>query len=341
LVAGLLAVTAVAAVAKDSKAKVKGLGKAEVKWNAVTFRPELMDMLKPGLTWRMGKDGATRLKIEGMALVGQGCFLLPGEMTLNLRYWSDDNWELVVFEENRWNWGEDVTGLGILPTDVGKIPKPGKPAKALQLELKVVTKANPSRVARPVLTGPDEDDDTFTETSPDVTYAKEARAELEALPLVELHTRFGPHMALTTFDPVKTVALAGERVGAGDAEGPDQGKKRKKKKDARKGGKQKLRIHWALHGAVRARTDWVEKHEGELTVGLFDRGAPGGEPVVLVLTGGEMPFLWRVPRKGGESYDSWEGRRVPTQKVPEQVTADLKGTRLTIHLANVDYVFEL
>ena len=38
---------------------------------------------------------------------------------------------------------------------------------------------------------------------------------------------------------------------------------------------------------------------------------------------------------------SVEGKRVETKTVPERVTADLEGKRLTIHLAKVDYVFEL
>lgn len=342
VVAGLIALTGAAALAKGSKCKIKGLGAAEVKWNQVTYREELMRQLSPGLTWRLGKDGPTRLTIEGMALVSQGTMLLPGNMVLNLRYVSPDEWLLVAFDKRgaeAWKWDTESPGYGLIPTDVGKIPKPGKPAKQLALELRAVTKGTPSRVERAVTTGPTEDDEAFTETSPDLTYEAQARAELEKLPVVELHVRFGPHMALTSFDPVKTKLLKGERERT-----PSPGDAKPKGKTRVKAKPQKILLHWALHGAVRARTAFLEEHEGELTVGLLEKGGLGGKPEVLVLTGGEMPFLWRVPRAGsvdGGSGDSVEGTRVETKTVPEQVTADLEGNRLTIHLAKVDYVFEL
>ena len=115
--AAVLAVTAVA-IAGNSEVKVKKLGKAEVRWNPVTYREELMLQLRPGLTWRLGKDGPTRLIVEGMALVGRDGILFPGEMTLNLRYWSDTNWQIVAFVEKDWKWSPDKTQLGLFPCTV-------------------------------------------------------------------------------------------------------------------------------------------------------------------------------------------------------------------------------
>ena len=96
--AAVLLVATGAAVAGDAALKVEKLGSVEVRWNSVGYREELMAQLSPGLTWRLGKDGATRVKLEKMALVGPGGgVLLPGEQTLNLRYWSDERWELVEY----------------------------------------------------------------------------------------------------------------------------------------------------------------------------------------------------------------------------------------------------
>jgi hypothetical protein len=322
----LLAIAALA-VAGTDETKLEGVGSAKVRWNAVPYREELMEQLSPGLTWRLGKDDATRLEIKGMALVNGNSILFPGKVTLNLRYWSQIRWDLVVFEKNDWKWGPDVGELGLIPAKVGKIPDEKKAAKSLQLELRDVTKANQSEIPTPVLTGVDKDMLDPDEVSDSVGYSPAAQKQFDAVPMLELHMRFGPHTGIVSFEATKFGELKGKKEGGGK--------------------KQKLRIRYPKHPAPLARTEFLEQHDGQLTVGLWDEGAPNGEPVVLVLSGGETPMLWPVTvGPDGETQDRKElepieGARQTTKKSPKTMEATLDGNVLTIHLDKVAYTFSL
>lgn len=348
LVAFALAGSLGAAIAWAAKSstKVKGLGSAEVTWNAVPFREELMQQLSPGLTWRLGSGDATRLELSGMALVNGSSMLFPGEATLNLRYWSDIRWDLVVFAENHWSWSADKTELALVPAKVGKNPDKKAHAKKLELELRAVTKATQSEVPVPAVTGLDEDLLDPDEVDDDVGYSGEARKEFDAIPVLELHMRFGPHMGIVAFEAVKweeLTAKAPPRKKDGDADGATSDKARK------------LRLRIASHPAVQARTELLDKHEGQLTLGTWEDGAPGDKPVVLVMTGGELPMLWPITRAAKSKDDTAraeldpiEGKRVPKPgkdgKLPKPaktLNATLAGNVLTVHLHGVDYVFEL
>ncbi len=315
------------AVAKDTSTKFKGLGSASVKWNSLTYREELFQQLSPGLTWRIGKGDATRLKVSGMALATPEALILPGEMTLNLRYWEQTRWELIAYEENDWSWSEDKNEFGTVPTIVGKWGDPEKAVERLTLELRASTKAEPSAIPGTVLTGDAALAKDIEEGDPSLEYSTDARKELEAQPLLELLVRFGPHVAVTRFEPVKVSTLKSTRLIR------VEGKKKPKK--------QKLRLMVPQYGAVKARTEWLEKFDGELLVALMTDGAPGGKPLNLILTGGEAPQLWPVTVKKGEELDELDGERVETKKTPKTLEAELEGTRLTIHADRVDYVFDL
>jgi hypothetical protein len=321
--AAALLVLVAGALAGSTGVKIKRVGAAKLKWNSVRYRAELVAQLSPGLTWRLGKDGPTRLTLDKLALVGEGALLLPGEMTLNLRYWSQTNWEIVAFAENDWKWSEDVNELGVVRADVGRESDAKKHTKDLELELRATTKAKRAVPPRPAVTGHDVDMLPDDENANEGELTKAARKEFDTVPVVELHMRFGPHYGMVTFDAVKPEELRGKRAA-------DAGTKA-----------QKLRLTYARHPAVLARTEWLELHEGQLTFAVMDYGAPGGRPVVLGLSGGEEPALWPVTRKGAEELDPIWGKRVETKTTPKTLEAELDGSVLTIHLAKLDYVFQL
>jgi len=299
-----------------------------------------MKQLQPGLTWRLGSGGATRLNVKGMALVNGNSMLFPGEQAVNLRYWSNIRWDLVVFELTKdsedWKWGAQKAEYGLIPAKVGKNPDPKKATKKLELELKAVTKATRSTVPVPAVTGmdaklldPDEVDD-------DASYSKAARKQFDAVPMLELHMRFGPHMGIVAFEAVQWKELKSKV-------GPTTGTAERKKSKARK-----LRLRIASHPALLARTELLEKFNGQITLGTWEDGAPEGAPVVLAMTGGELPMLWPVTRGptskddvARKELDSIEGKRVVTKTTSKTVTATLKANVLTVHLHLVDYVFQL
>ncbi len=326
--AAAVLVVAAAATAGDSSVKVKKLGSAEVRFNAVGYRAELMSQLAPGLTWRLGKDGPTRLKLEKMALVGPRTVLLPGEATLNLRYWSMRKWELVVFAEKDWKWSEDKTQLGVIAAYVGTHKdvdkKKGKNyAKALELELHQATRGTRTEVPRPALTGDDALLELF-EDEEDVAYGPDLQSRFEALPLVELITRFGPFECAAHFEPTAVVELKGERTGADGKKVP-------------------LALSMVQLNDPGVRTSFLEDHEGALPLGVLTKGAPSGSPVLLTFSGGEMPLLYVSTRNGAEDLHDFEGERVATKADPKQktLTADLDGNTLTVHAFGADYVFKL
>lgn len=317
LAAVALAAVAALAPAGSTESKVKGLGTVAVRWNEVGFREELMKALAPGLTWRLGKDGPSRLTLSQMALVGQDSVLLPGKMTLNLRYWSDTNWQLVVFEDDRWNWGEDVRMLAITPVEVGRHADEKEFAKRLTLELQIHDKKSASPTPGAAITGGESDEIIADRVSDRVAYGEKAQPEWDAAPVVELHIRFGPHHGLARFEAVKAVDLKGTRAGA------------------------PLVATGLAHPAVAARTEFLEKHQGQLTVAVVTEGAVGGEPVALTLTGGEVPTLWPVRVRDGVELDEIAGKRSESKKSPKTVEYELAGSRLTVHLDRVDYTFDL
>ncbi len=321
----LLALAAGAAWAGDSSVTVKKLGKAEVKWNSVGYSDALMAQLSPGLTWRLGKDGPTRLTVEKMALVSpQGGVLLPGEQTLNLRYWSSDSWALVVFEENEWKWAENVTEFGIFPATVGQEPDEAKAAKKLDLELRVTKRGDPMIIPRPAVTGEAESLGRLFEVPDDVEYAREVRRRWADLPWLEVRMRFGPHVGVTGFEPVRTTPLEGswKRTDAADA---------------------KVRIETLALTATDVRSAYLEEFEGEIPVGvLFEEGGPKAG-VVLFVSGGETPFLTIRTRSGEDVGEMLDGTREAAQlrKAPDNVFCAMDGSVLRVTVAPWVYAFDL
>jgi hypothetical protein len=305
--------------------KIKKLGSADLRWNAVTYREELMAQLQPGLTWRLGKDGATRLTLERMALVGPGGgVLLPGEQTLNLRYWATDHWELVVFEENEWKWSEDKTQLGLFHAAVGQEAESKKHAKSLDLRLWETTRGSPTDIARAAVTGKDAGLADIFAVPDDVDYSPDGRKAWDALPWVELVMRFGPHVGVTGFEPVKVRELHGV-VAMGD------------------GGKAKVRLMGLDLPEPAVRSEFLEQHEGEIPVGVIfrDGDAAGGQ--VLFVSGGELPFLSSRTRDGEDGGEMLEGVRTEARlkKAPRSTFCTLSGSTLTVIVAPYTYTFEL
>jgi hypothetical protein len=321
----LLAVTA-SAVAGDAALKVEKLGSVEVRWNSVGYREELMAQLAPGLTWRLGKDGATRVKLEKMALVGpRGGVLLPGEQTLNLRYWSDERWELVVFEEDDWKWSEDKTQLGVFHASVGQEGDLKKHAKALDLVFREKTRGRPTAISTPAITGKDAGLLDIFEVPDDVEYAPENRERWEALPWVELVMRFGPHVGVAGFEPVKTRELHGVV-------------------EVEDGGKAKIRFVGLDLPEPQVRSELLETHEGEIPAGvLFRDGGERPAGVVLFVSGGEVPFLYSRTRDGEDVGETLEGERsrARLKKAPRTTFSTLTGSTLVVTVAPYTYTFDV
>jgi len=313
---------AAAAFAGDSALSMKGLGKARVRWNAVQFRPELMEQLKPGLTWRLGKDGPTRLSIEKMALVGADAVLLPGEMTLNLRFWEQRKWELVVYEENDWKWSEESTEFAVLPATVGTPTGTSdkKAGKSLEIELVNTTRGAMVPIERPAVTGDAALMDLF-DVPDDVEYEPGLRKQWEALPAVDVRLRFGPNAGVVRFEAAKVKRLTGERA---DGE--------------------KIVLDFVQFAEPGVRTSFLEEHEGEIPIAVVHKGSPAdGAPAVLALTGGDEPYLWVRSRNGKEEVADFAGVRhaVKRKKALDTVDASLEGDKLTIMVSGANYVFTL
>lgn len=321
-----LLLAAAGALAGDAKLAVGKLGSVEVRWNEVGYREELMAQLAPGLTWRLGKDGATRLALEKMALVGtSGGVLLPGEQTLNLRYWSSDRWELVVYAEDDWKWSEDKTQLGVFQASVGQEPDAKRHAKALGLAFRETTRGAPTELPRAAVTGHDAGLADIWEVPDDVEYAPERRKAWEALPWLELVMRFGPHVGVAGFEPVKVRELHGV-VGTDD------------------GGKAKIRLVGLDLPEPGVRSEYLETHEGQIPVGvLFRDGGEHPSGTVLLVSGGEAPFLMSQSREGEELGDGIEGKRDKAllRKSPNTTFAMLDGSQLTVVVAPYTYTFDL
>ena len=313
------------ALAADTSLKIRKLGNVEVSWNPVTYREELMAQLRPGLTWRLGKGDATRLKLEKMALVTPGAgVLLPGEQTLNLRFWAWDNWVLVAFEENNWEWSADFRQLGLFDATVGNSADAKEHTKALDLKLNRTTRGNPTTIAKAAVTGADAGlDDLFT-VPDDVEYDPQLRERFEALPWVELIVRFGPHKGVVGFEPVPIRELKGRL--------------------ARKDGEtRKVTLIGLDLPEAGVRSQYLEEHEGELPVAVLTEAGKGGEHVVLHLSGGEVPMLWSRMRNGDDVGDPLEGTRAKAilKKSPKSIICALDGSQFSVTVAPWVYTFDL
>ena len=323
--AAALTLVAGAALAADTSVKVRKVGKAEVSWNRVTYRDELMAQLQPGLTWRLGKGDATRLKLEKMALVVAGAgVLLPGEQTLNLRFWAWDNWELVVFEENDWKWSEESTEFGIFEASVGKSAEKKEHSKALEIALNQTTRGNPTTIDAAAVTGADAGLADLFAIPDDVEYDPELRKRWEALPWVEFVLQFGPHRGVIGFEPVPIRELKGAFA----------------RKDAKK---RKVTIIGLDLPEPAVRAQYLEEHEGELPVAVLTEHGKGGEHLVLHLSGGEGPLLWPRTRSGGDAGEPLEGTRTEAKlkKAPNSVFCELEGSQLSVTMAPWVYTFDL
>jgi hypothetical protein len=320
-----VAVAASAAVAADTELKIKKLGNVEIRWNPVPYRDELMAQLQPGLTWRLGKESATRLDLKKMALVAPGSgVLLPGEQTLNLRFWAWDNWELVVFEEDDWKWSEESTELGLFEATVGPTKYEKEHTKALILDLHETTRGKPTRIERPAVTGADADLAELFSVPDDVEYEAALRKRWEALPWVELIVRFGPHKAIVGFEPVPLRELKGAF----------------ERKD---GKKRRVTIVGLDLPEPAVRAQYLEEHEGELPIAVMTEAGEGGEHVVLHVSGSELPVLWPRTRSGTDVGEPLDGTRTEAKlkKAPNSVFCELNGSELSVTVAPWVYTFDL
>ena len=328
--AAAVALAAGASFAGDSATKVPGVGGAEIKWNDLRYRKQLLDQLQPGLTWRLGVGGPTRIEISGMALAGQRGILFPGESTFNLRFWSWEKWELVAFEENDWKWTETMHQLGVFPVEVWREKEKKKETEKLELTLRSV--AAKDRMQRPegATVTPGAGEKPTVKMLPSVEHSKEALAELEKAPWVQLEMRFGDLIAVASFEAVKAGETKGEMTAAADAAGRYAA-----------GEKVPLRLRFLRHPAIRAKTELAEVSE-EVVVGVLrceSKKAP--EEWIVSVSGGETPELWRRRLGKDEEMKPLAGKRVAVKGERKETSASLAKNVLTLSFHGLDYVFEL
>ncbi|MCE9635275.1 MAG: hypothetical protein K8T90_06160 [Planctomycetes bacterium] len=332
LVAGLalgavLGLAASSALAGSAEGKVAGVGGAEVKWNDVRFRKQLFDQIQPGLTWRLGSGGATKIEVTGMVLASDGVLLFPGEAALNLRFLGGDAWSLVAYEfdakvQQNYQWDETRHTFGVVPCTAWREKDPKKSAEKLALALRGSTgKSRTTPPASEAVTGGADAKPAPTPAPADATaeLSKEARAELDKAPWLELEMRFGDLVGLVLFEAAEVGEL-----------------KAKKTDDA----KTPLSLRWPQFTTVRAKTELAEKGK-PVTLGWMQVGTDAAGESLLVVTGGETPKLeFRKPAKEGASK-SVEGKRTATKTAPKTTGWECDGKTLTLHLFQVDYSFTL
>lgn len=319
----LASAAAAAAFAGSDETKVPGGGAAKIRWGDVRYRKALIDQLSPGLTWRIGAGDATRIEVEGVALLGENGALFPGEATWNLRYWSMEKWELVAFEERDWKWSEDKRHFAVVPCDVWKEGMANRHTEKLEIALRgVVGKAKSGPPAVTADSGP-----AKVELPPPVEHGREAIAEMDAAPWLEAEFRFGDLVGLARFECGKP----GEAKGARPLRGGEKSKA-------------PLRVRWVQVPSVISRTELLETGT-DVPFGFLEEGEGAAKQEwFLRFCGGEFPVLERIPLGGKPDRPrppEIAGKRVPTKATPKTLTAELKDNVLTIHLRQVDYVFEL
>jgi hypothetical protein len=311
------AALAASALAGDSETKVPGVGGVSIRWNDIRYRKQLIDQLQPGLTWRLGAGTATRVEVTGMVLAGDGGLIFPGEATFNLRYWSADKWSLVAFEENDWKWTEAVHHFAVIPCSVWKEKDPKKAAEKLTLAFRSVTGKTRSGPPSDDVVTPSEGARPKVELPSPVTYSKEAQAEADKAPWVEMEMRFGDLVGLVAFE----AAEAGEL--------------KTKKADEKR---TPLSLRWPQFTSVRAKTELVETGT-ELTLGLLKLADDPAQEFLLVVAGGENPEV-ELRRIGkDEKAKTLDGKRVATKTAPKSVAWECDGKSMTLHLFQADYVF--
>jgi hypothetical protein len=313
--AGVGAALAAGAFAGDSTVKVPGLGSVSVKWNDLRYRRELIDQLQPGLTWRMGVNGATRIDVAGMALAGEGGILFPGEATLNLRYWSQEKWELVAFEENDWKWSDTYHQLGVVPCEVWREQDPKKAAEKLTLTLRAATgRTRAERPADVAVTG--EPGKGRPEMAPPVAWSKEAQAEVDKAPWVEFEMRFGDLVGLVAFEAAEAGELKGRR---GEAKTP-------------------FTLRFPRFRTLRAKTELAETGT-EIAFGVLREETTPPSEWLLVVSGGALPEveLRRIARSDGAR--TIEGRRVEAKSDRREVGWSHDGKSLVLQLHGLNYEF--
>lgn len=332
LAAGLVLGVAFAAAASAARAgsaegKVAGVGGAEVKWNDVRFRKQLADQITPGLTWRLGSGGATKIEVTGMVLAGDGLVLFPGEAALNLRFLGGEAWSLVAYEfdpkaQQSYQWDETRHTFGVVPCVAWREKDPKKSAEKLTLALRGST--GKTRTAPPPAEAVTGGADAKPAPAPapadaNAELSKEARAELDRAPWLELEIRFGDLVGLVLFE----AAEAGEL-------------KTKKADDA----KTPVTLRWPQFTTVRAKTELLEKGK-PLTLGWMQAGADASGESLLVVTGGEHPKLELRKAAKDAATKTVEGTRTATKSAPKTTAWECDGKTLTLHLFQADYAFTL
>jgi hypothetical protein len=228
-----------------------------------------------------------------------------------------ENWSLVLYEEDDWQWKESVHHYGIVPCKVWKEKDPKKAAEKLEIAFRAVTGKNRTQPPAADTVTPTEGGKPKVELPSPVEYSKEAKAELEKAPWVEMEMRFGDLVGLVSFE----AAEAGEL----------KAKKADEKKTA-------LSLRWPQFTAVRAKTELVETGT-DVTLGLLKLADDPAQEFLVVVAGGEQPEI-ELKRIGkDEKSRTVEGKRAATKAAPKTITWECDGKNLTLHLFQVDYVF--
>ncbi len=235
-----------------------------------------------------------------------------------LRYWAQDNWQLVTFLAKDWKWSETSKERGIFAFDGGQERHEKKHTKKLEMTLRKVQRKDGKVIFRPAVTG--DDAPAAEDYTPEGALSAAAKKQMDEAPVIEFEVRFGPHVGVARFEPVKFDTVKSTRKGSTSRDS--------------------FEVSYAKYTDLLARTEDCEA-EGALTLGLLTRDGKVEETVVLEVIGGEEPSLWPTTRKGAEELDFITGKRLVTKTSPKTLTVELESNVLTIHLNKVDYVFEL
>lgn len=312
-------VVAATALAGSAEVKVAGVGGAQVQWNGVRYSKRLVDQISPGLVWRMGSNSATRMTVEGMALVCDGGIVFPGEASLVLRFLSAEKGDLIAFEENTYQWSEDKHNFALLPVEIWKEKDAKKVTEGLELKLRTVTaKARAQKPAAETATTGGTAAPKAEMPSP-VTYSKEAQAEHDKTPWVEFEMRFGELAGLAAFEAAEVGELKGKH---GEAKTP-------------------FVMRWPKYKAPRAKSELVATGTDVVFGVLREDPKDAAKPQewLVVVSGGEKPEMELREIGRAATPRRIEGERVETKAAPKSVDWTFEEKVLVLHIHGADYRF--
>lgn len=138
----LLAVSASAG--QSTNFRMPGAGDVKIRYGTPLWRDAFLSQVRPGLSWRLGANGATTLETTA-ALVWKEGVIFPGTYNLGAEFRSSTAWELVFHADgNFYRGGRRWGRFKLVQTDAST---PREHAKKLQIEL-AATRGKEAKRAR-------------------------------------------------------------------------------------------------------------------------------------------------------------------------------------------------